>query len=353
MKYTPIFVISLFMISSGPIQSSKKQHQEFRKTGDVEFVIVIPSYKNENWAAENLASACNQKSSRPFKVICINDCSPDRTGEIMEEYVREHHLESMVTIIHNEKRLGAMANWYNTIHKHIPDHKVVVNLDGDDLLAHDQVLLTLEKYYRDPDVWLTYGSAIAHPSKEPIWYMSQEMPKEVFEKKELRKHPFITQHLRTFKAGLFKKIKKEDLEIEGVDLVPDMAFMIPMLEMCSPTTSSAKNHSRFIPEILYYYRTNNPLNLFRTHAEEQLQADKRLRAQKPYQPLDSLFARSSTSQFAHTKPQSTGHNRAHSTIVTNQKAPLAHTNPKVIPGKRRNTTAPLLAGIISRKKKNA
>ncbi len=281
MHSIPILFASLLILSAS-IKCSSKQHIDSIEPADIEFVIVIPSYKNEKWAAANLASACKQKSSRPFQVICINDCSPDRTGEIMEKYVRDHQLESRVTVIHNKKRLGVMANWYNTIHKYIPDHKVVVNLDGDDLLAHDEVLLTLEESYRNPDVWLTYGSAIAHPSKDKISYMSQAMPKKVFKKNKLREHPFITQHLRTFKAGLFKKIKKEDLMGEDIDLAADIAFMIPMLEMCSD------NHCRFIPEILYYYRTNNPLNLFRTHADEQLTADKRIRSLNPYQPLASL-----------------------------------------------------------------
>ncbi len=76
--------------------------EAFPNSVDVEFVIVVPRYKNEKWAVDNLHSACMQKASRPIQVICVNDASPDRTGEVMDNYVSEHNLESKVMVIHNE-----------------------------------------------------------------------------------------------------------------------------------------------------------------------------------------------------------------------------------------------------------
>ncbi len=291
MKLISFFLVLIASVS--PSLNGIPQKQALFGSGPTEFVIVITSYKNELWAADNLHSACTQKSSRPYQVICINDCSPDKTGAIMDSYVKEHHRESMVKIIHNTERMGAIANWYNTVNNHIPDHKVVVSLDGDDLLAHDEVLLCLEKYYSDPDVWLTYGTGISYPAKD--WQISRRIPDSVFKERTLRKHEFVSSHLRTFKAGLFKKIKKEDLFLEGADLAPDVAFMLPMLEMCAPAKGSTKNHSRYIPDILYLYRTDNPLNVFRTHAKQQLEAGKRIAAQKPYRPLDEERFVTSTS----------------------------------------------------------
>ncbi len=291
MLYKTFSLIVLLGISTSLAQATDQFDQvTTHSSTDVEFVIVIPSYKNEEWAVENLRSACQQKSSRPFQVICINDCSPDRTGEIMDNYVKKHNLESFVTVIHNKENVGALTNWYNTIHSYIPDHKIVVNLDGDDLLAHDEVLLTLEKYYSDPDIWMTYGSAIAHPSGDYLPFMSQGIPDWVFSKKKIREYLFVSQHLRTFKAGLFKKIKKEDLMYKGAfaPAAVDMAFMLPMLEMCSPSSTTGKNHSIFIPEALYLYRTNNPLNLFRIRRKLQKDVDNFIRTKEPYEPLESL-----------------------------------------------------------------
>lgn len=100
--------------------------------------------------------------------------------------------------------------------------------------------------------------------------------------------PFCASHLRTFKAGLFKKIKKEDLFVEGGDLVPDVAFMVPMLEMCSPTKKSTKNHSMFRPEVLYLHRKDNPLSVFRILGAAQEEAAEFIMSKEPYQPIDRL-----------------------------------------------------------------
>ena len=193
-------MLLLACLSLNSLLYTHDQPQETSEDVFPEFVIVIPSYNNEKWAEDNLRSACFQKSSRPFEVIYINDCSTDRTGEIVDEYVKKNNLESFVTIIHNNENVGQLANWYNTIHNYIPDHKIVVNLDGDDLLAHDEVLLTLEEYYRDPSIWLTYGSAIAHPSGKHLRYMTQGIPNRIFLDNGLRNYRFVAQHLRTFKA---------------------------------------------------------------------------------------------------------------------------------------------------------
>lgn len=253
-----------------------------------EFVIVILSYNNENYAKGNLKSVCHQKSTKPYQVICINDCSTDKTKDIMEKYVRKHNLESLVMLLHNEKRVGALENLYTAIYDYIPDHKVVVIVDGDDTLSHNEVLLQLEEKYANPDVWMTYGSELTIPLGRTI--LSGLIPEWVFKERKIREYPFKAQHLRTFKAGLFKKIKKKDLMYEGTFFTraTDMAVMLPMLEMCAPIHKKAKNHSVFIPEILYIYNAANPINVFRIDGERQSQSDRYIRSLPSYDPLPSL-----------------------------------------------------------------
>jgi glycosyltransferase involved in cell wall biosynthesis len=255
----------------------------------IEFVILIASYNNENYAVENLQSACFQKSSNPYQVIYINDVSTDRTREVVESYIKEHRLESLVTLINNEKNVGQVGNYYNTIHSMVPDHKIIVLLDGDDKLAHDQVLTTLEKYYsNNPDIWMTYGSNISFPHEGLIPHY--QVPDHIIRENTFRKNEFITTHLISFRARLYKKIKKEDFMFQGnfIKAAGDLAFMFPMLEMCSPYKGTGPNHSYFIPEILYHYRANNPLSEFRDKSELQESMDVFIRSKKPYEGLESL-----------------------------------------------------------------
>ncbi len=253
-----------------------------------EFVIVIPSYKNEKWVEQNLKSVCYQKSTNPYYVICINDCSPDNTGPLMDDFVKSNNLGAKVTIIHNQRRVGAMENIYTAIHTLIPDHKIVVTVDGDDELSSDEVLLRLEKEYQDPHIWLTWGQyrrvsdgglGGSCPLSDKVWI-----------NKSLRSDSWVTSHLRTFKAGLFKKIKKADFlyNNEFFSVAWDLAMMFPMIEMCAPTNDRERPHCVFIPEVLYAYNDLNPIADNVVYLELIFELDSYIRNKQPYEPIDAL-----------------------------------------------------------------
>ncbi len=257
-----------------------------------EFAILIPSYNNAKFYEENLLSACWQKSTNPYHIYYINDCSTDDTGKLVEGFVKKHQLENIVTIIHNPENMGAGANTYNTIHNYISNHKIVVILDGDDKFAHNNVLLTLEKYYKDPDLWLTHGRSTAFGNGYD-YTLGSAIPKDLLQTHLIRKHvmPQMTEHLRTFKAGLFKKINKEYFYYNGkfMRTTADTAFMLAMLEMCCPKDGAiGKNHVAFIDEVLYYYRRNNPISVYMIKPALQMEIDAYLRTLEPFQPLEQL-----------------------------------------------------------------
>ena len=247
-----------------------------------EFVILVPSYKNELWAKDNLKSICHQKSTMPYHVICINDCSPDKMGEIMDRYVEEHNLQSMVTVIHNKKNMGAMANVYNAIHNLIPNDKIVVHVDGDDALSSNEVLLQLEEVYKDSSIWMTYGSAIKNPGGTTD--ITRKIPDSISSNNAFRDYRFVSSHLRTFKSALFKKISKEDFLYEGAfyPMACDLAIMFPMLEMAS------KGHSKFISKVLYVYRMDNPISENQKNKRLQIKLAKHIRKKDRYEPISEL-----------------------------------------------------------------
>ncbi len=262
---------------------------------DVEFVVLVTSFNNEKYVQRNLDSIICQRSSQPFQIISVDDGSSDRTGQLMDEYAQEHNLpESFLTIIHNKVRVGsALENIYNTVHHHIPDHKIVVCIDGDDTLSFSGVLERLEREYADPDIWMTYGRFVVYPKGE-FWSACGGYPEDVIRSRSFRQHPNVPSHLKTFRAALFKKIKQEDL-LDPTGIIYrkawDMAMLFPMLEMCAPKNETAKNHSIFIADtVLYVYNYDNPIGDSRTDSgrAEQIRLDRHIRILKPYEPLDHL-----------------------------------------------------------------
>lgn len=64
--------------------------------------VIVPVYNVENYLAECLESIINQ-SYENMEIICINDCSTDRSLEILKEYAQH---DSRIVIMENEENRG-------------------------------------------------------------------------------------------------------------------------------------------------------------------------------------------------------------------------------------------------------
>lgn len=243
-------------------------------------VIITASYKNAEWYLWNLESVVEQNYEN-WHLIYVDDCSPDGTGQLVEEYIRMRDLSANVTLIHNETRKKALANLYTAIHMCKPDD-IIVLLDGDDRFAHRNVLKEVNRMYTEHDVWLTYGQFRRFPDGTMGWCCP--MPEEIIENNAFREFPTPPSHLRTFYAGLFHKIKREDLMYNG-DFYPityDLAIMYPMIEM-------ARDHFMFCSIPMLEYNVANPINDHKVNYDLQLECDRLIRAGKRYDKINSPF----------------------------------------------------------------
>jgi len=240
-------------------------------------VVVIPSYNNSSYYQKNLDSVFSQHYTN-YRVIYIDDCSPDGTGDLVKKYIIEHGQEHRVTLIKNEQRRGALANHYAACHS-CQNHEIVVQLDGDDWLKHEHVLATVNKAYQDPNVWLVYSQhEMCPPSGDVI--KDRTIPQAIIKLHAYREYRWVASALRTFYAGLFKRIKLQDLLYNGAffDVTCDLAFMFPMLEMTG-------GKLKWIDEVLYVYNVGTSINDFKVRGAKQLRMDNIIRARDKYEPL--------------------------------------------------------------------
>jgi glycosyltransferase involved in cell wall biosynthesis len=261
-----------------PPQIKQPENADVPRTKiDRKFVIVIPSYKNEKWCAKNIQSVLNQDYEH-FRVIYTDDCSPDKTFGIVSSLCKH---ATNVTLIKNKVRVGAMENLYNMIHS-CEDNEIVITVDGDDWLPDNDVLTKLNKIYQTNDILMTYGQY--KNSNDGALGCAAQYPKDVVDKAAFRKHSWYASHLRTFYAGLFKKIKKDDFLLKGkfYEMTYDMAIMFPMLEM-------AGDKSMYIPDIMYIYNMDNPLNDTKVNAQLQRDLDKLIRGKQKYTKLENCL----------------------------------------------------------------
>ena len=130
--------------------------------------VIIPSYNSEKYIGETLASVCAQTYA-DFEVLVMNDCSQDRTAEIVEKYAQKDsriHLINLpgnkgVSHARNQGVRMASGEW-------------IAFLDSDDKWTKDKLEKQLKrqesvnlknKGTTDPDFLFTGSSFIDEDGK--------------------------------------------------------------------------------------------------------------------------------------------------------------------------------------------
>jgi len=252
------------------------------------FKILIPVYNAENYIKNALISVLNQDYGN-YEVMIVDDCSTDSTPDIIHDFIYEYSLDDIFSFRINENRQYALQNLYEMIQSSkwvdaLSDEDVFVTLDGDDWFSNDSVLSRLNEIYQDENCWMTYGSYQVYPTGQGWIDHVNEYPKEIIESGDFRKDPeWRASHLRTFKAKLAKRLTKEDLsDMDGnfYEMAWDQALMFPMMEM-------ARERVRYVPDILYTYNNDNPINDHKVDKRKQVNTALRIRVR--HQKKDRLL----------------------------------------------------------------
>ena len=244
------------------------------------FVVLVCSYNNAKFYQKNLTSIFEQTYPH-FRVVYIDDHSNDGTALKVKQFYKLYHPRCQFSLIENKANLGCMHNTYRAIHS-CQNREIIVIVDGDDWLAHKNVLLYLSKCYEEEKVWLTYGQYREYPSYKIG--ISSPCNTVALREGKMREMPWTTSHLKSFYAGLFKKIKKTDLMRKGrfIWVTSDQAFMLPMLEM-------ARERSHFIKDVLYIYNKGNSLGDHQTKARDQLEMKGYIRSLPSYPAVSKVY----------------------------------------------------------------
>jgi glycosyltransferase involved in cell wall biosynthesis len=209
-------------------------------------------------------------------VIYTDDCSPDETGRLVEEYLADNDPDKKVHLIKNTTRRGGLHNLYLMIHG-CEDDAIIVTLDGDDWFPDKDVLKRLNAVYSSGEIWMTYGQ-FEWASGVRGW--AAPYSEDVIQNNAFRGVPGIPTHLRTFYAWLFKKIKLNDLLYMGkfYPMAGDVAFMIPIIEM-------AGERHQFIADIMYVYNEGTTINEHRRSRQLQIHVGQIIIAKERYKRL--------------------------------------------------------------------
>lgn len=147
--------------------------------------VCMITYNHEKFIAQAIESVLMQKTNFDFELVIGEDFSIDRTREICISYKRKY--PEKINLILNEKNLGMIPNFINTIHQCKGEY--IALLEGDDFWT-DPYKLQKQVDFLESN---TEFSACAHQS-ETIYDFKIEQKKQ-FYKNNINKTVLYTKDL--------------------------------------------------------------------------------------------------------------------------------------------------------------
>jgi glycosyltransferase involved in cell wall biosynthesis len=125
--------------------------------------VSLITYKQEKFIAECLDSILKQKINFDFEIVVSDDCSPDKTGEIVEDYARRY--PDIIRAIRRPVNIGMVRNAISTINE--CKGQYIALMEGDDLWIDDNKLQMQSDFLDDnPDCVLCFTNQYEFPDED-------------------------------------------------------------------------------------------------------------------------------------------------------------------------------------------
>jgi len=190
--------------------------------------IIIPVYNQEKYIAKSIESTINQDYEN-LEVIIGDDCSDDKTKEIIEAYL----CYPQIKYFRNIERLGRVKNYHNLLYN-LASGVWVVNLDGDDFFTDTSFISSsiklIESQNDEKIVFLQAGHYLSfeNGNEEIIKYPNIEKDYQIFDGKEYLFN-FIKINHFSHLATLFKREIALNLNFYSTDILStDMESLLRM-----------------------------------------------------------------------------------------------------------------------------
>lgn len=115
--------------------------------------VIMTTYNHERYVAEAIESVLRQQTSFRVEIVVGEDCSTDRTMNIVRDYQRMY--PEAIRIVTSEENVGWRKNYRRTIAA--AQGKYVALLDGDDYFTHRKKLqMQVDLLEADPEAGMCY-----------------------------------------------------------------------------------------------------------------------------------------------------------------------------------------------------
>lgn len=225
-----------------------------RDGNNVKVSILVPFYNVENYVGRCVESLFSQTYSN-IEYVFVNDCSPDKSMEVINEKISKYHLSAKCKIIIHERNKGISASRNDCLKNMTGDYFLFV--DSDDYIDNDMVeLLVTAAVKEDADV-TGCGYIEEYPDRQVMFPQ-----KYTNDHNEMMKS--IT--LLTIKGVLWKLLIRSSIVLDHSDVIFNPANnMGEDYIFCCQVFYYAQRFAS-VDKCLYHYVQYNPNNVTRTAA---------------------------------------------------------------------------------------
>lgn len=223
--------------------------------------IIVPVYNVEAYLPQCLDSLVNQTYDN-LEIICVNDGSPDRSAEILQQYAAQYARVRVIT----QKNQGASVARNHGLA--VAQGNYIMFVDGDDWIDLDTCQLaveTAEKHGADVVFW-SYVREYGNESREKIMHMDNETvlygddAKDMLHRRQLGllgeelAHPeyadsMVTVWGKLYSNQLLHQSGAEFVDLRKIGTSEDALFNLEALGEIQTAV--------YLKRCLYHYRKNN------------------------------------------------------------------------------------------------
>ncbi|MCS7004981.1 MAG: glycosyltransferase [Cytophagales bacterium] len=217
--------------------------------------VALTTYNHEKYIAAALESIFAQNLQVPFEIVIGNDCSTDKTGQIIEAYQQKY--PDIIRNLPRNSNLGYVRNFDETMQACQGEYIAI--FDGDDIMLPGKLNKQIEMLDRHPEYVMVGHNARAFDSEtgKTIRYI-----KPRFKKPEYTIEDLIVES--SFFANSSKVFRKSAYPKEGIDrnlyAIADWYITIEIAK---------KGKIGYIHENLVEYRVHNQSIMQKIRGDKQ------------------------------------------------------------------------------------
>lgn len=166
------------------------------------------TYNHERYIEQSVESVMMQETDFPVELVISDDCSPDRTREIVTRLRTRY--PDRIRLVLPERNLGARANWLQNLHA--CDGEYIAMLEGDDFwVSPHKLQRQVDLLDLQPAFSACFSRAVVvsnEPSPEPHYIPADSPARQVYTTEDLLER----NHVATCSLLLRNVVRDLDLE---------------------------------------------------------------------------------------------------------------------------------------------